>query len=133
MNQMLIMNQLSRLARGIEELSWKQPKTQLSDDRLHDLLDFTDDEGADKRNACRATEDQGGIDEMAKVVNPDDTDPYSGGLSSEQKQRINDLLGEWEDPQGETSFDDVRSSSFRVGINFCADSFSSVFSNYVCP
>jgi hypothetical protein len=32
------------------------------------------------------------------VIDPEDVDPFTGGLSEVQKTRIVDLLGQWEEP-----------------------------------
>jgi hypothetical protein len=107
MSQMIIMNELARLGRAIQELSWSHPASRASEQRLDELLGIAEDELAYSAGHYEPTRDPGVIDEMENVIDPDDKDPYSGSLSPEQRQRINDLLGEWEEPKSEKGWQDV--------------------------
>lgn len=103
MNQMYLLRQLAKLGRRLETRSWAINPKRLSDERLHDLMDTAPMEGARP-----STVERGEINDMKNVIDPDDKDPFSGGLGSLQRQRINDLLGEWEDPQRQKRQENVR-------------------------
>mmetsp|Transcript_12012 Transcript_12012/g.19295 ORF Transcript_12012/g.19295 Transcript_12012/m.19295 type:complete len:1206 (-) Transcript_12012:575-4192(-) len=134
MNKMLMLNEISRFAKAIEEQSWASSRnarpsifpgslpgarrvgssgmktSQVSDERLNELLDLANQQElqeleGDNMTFTRArsmkSTENGTVDDMEKVIDPDDRDPYTGGLSMVQRQRINDLLGQWEEPAHE--------------------------------
>jgi hypothetical protein len=113
MNKMLTLNELARFGKAVEEREWTSSKkgnafakrsTKVSDERLSELLDIAHQQSEDdnftftKAKSVKSVGAGTTIDEMEKVIDPGDVDPYTGGLSMAQKQRINDLLGQWEEP-----------------------------------
>ena len=111
MNKMLMLNELARFGRALEDQTLTSSRknydrsSQIADERLNELLDLaqTDDDNLtfSRAKSMRSGSDheRSEIDEMEKVIDPDDVDPYTGSLSVHQKQRICDLLGQWEEPQ----------------------------------
>jgi hypothetical protein len=107
MNEMLIISELARFGQAIEERSWdrKSYSASMSDERLQQLLEVAADNNLDdgmtysvdhKATSSLDIED---VDEMEKVIDTDDVDQFTGGLSPDQKRRINELLGQWEEPK----------------------------------
>lgn len=111
MNKMLLISQVSGLAREIEKRSWQREdngitkhelvyasSNALSSDRLSGLIETADaeDNAIDRRatddvpSAARSTSSNF---ENGNVIDTYDVDPYTGLLSSAQKARISELLG----------------------------------------
>jgi hypothetical protein len=111
MNKMLMLNELARFGRALEDQNLYSSRknygrsSQLADERLSELLDLAqaddDDLTFSRGKSMRSGSDneRSEVDEMDKVIDETDRDPYTGGLSTRQKQRICDLLGQWEEPQ----------------------------------
>jgi hypothetical protein len=137
MNKMLQLNELARFGRALEDQSIFTSRlgtgsgvraSQVSDARLNELLDIANQQSEDdnitfaREKSMRSFQPSSSVDYMDKVIDPTDVDPYTGSLSSTQKQRIYDLLGQWEEPfRQTTSMADVSFNSFanksRVTIN----------------
>jgi hypothetical protein len=113
MNKMLHVSEVSGLAREIENRSWQQEKRNTvetwwspersctSNDNLMGLIASANEED----NALEDVSVLGSMprsvtigEEMEKVVDTDDIDPYTGKLSTSQRARIGELLGRWEEP-----------------------------------
>jgi hypothetical protein len=125
MNKMLQLNELARFGRALEDQSMFSIRmgsgsgaraSQVSDERLHELLDIANQQSEDDNltfsheKSMRSSQPSETVDCMDKVIDPTDVDPYTGSLSSTQKQRICDLLGQWEEPSRQsTSMADVSS------------------------
>ena len=118
MNKMLQLNELARLGRVLEEQTMSSSRkgsgnngrvSQVADARLHELIEISnqqaerDNVSFSRARSLRSSQEMESVDEMDKVVDPTDIDPYTGSLSSFQKQRIGDLLGQWEEPTRQTS------------------------------
>jgi hypothetical protein len=118
MNKMLQLNELARLGRVLEEQAVSSSKrgsgnngrvSQVADERLHELIEIANQHTEDdnltfsRGKSIRSSQEMDTFDEMDKVVDPTDIDPYTGSLSSFQKQRICDLLGQWEEPTRQSS------------------------------
>lgn len=107
MNEMLIISELARFGQAIEERSWdrKSYSASMSDERLQQLLEVAADNNLDDGmtysvdNKATSSLDIEDVDEMEKVIDTDDVDQFTGGLSPDQKRRINELLGQWEEPK----------------------------------
>jgi hypothetical protein len=117
MNKMLDISQVAALAKEIEIKSWsprqqKRTKQQavqtresvfnLSLDNYVGLITSANAEDADDDVSlmdATATRSLKTGEEMEKVVDSDDIDPYTGRLSYSQRARISELLGRWEEPQ----------------------------------
>ena len=127
-NKMLTLNELARFGKAVEEREWTSSKkgintfgkrsTKVSDERLSELLDIANQQSEDdnltftKSKSSKSVGAATTVDEMEKVINPDDVDPYTGGLSMTQKQRISDLLGQWEEPARNSTLGDVSNLIF---------------------
>ncbi|KAG7350307.1 mechanosensitive ion channel [Nitzschia inconspicua] len=113
MNKMLQLNELARLGRLLEEQNtFSGGKTcssvllnQVADERLRELIQISNQHSDDdnlsisRRKSFRSSqEDNKSADDMERVIDPTDIDPYTGSLTSLQKQRICELLGQWEEP-----------------------------------
>jgi hypothetical protein len=118
MNKMLQLNELARLGRALEDQSVFSSRagfggdarnSQVSDERIHELLDIANQQSEDdnltfsRQKSIRSSQPCESVDYMDKVIDPTDIDPYTGSLSSAQKQRICDLLGQWEEPSLQSS------------------------------
>jgi hypothetical protein len=120
MNKMLQLNELARFGMALEDQSMFSSRigsgsgaraSQVSDDRLSELLDIANQQSEDD-NLTFSHQPSEAVDYMDKVIDPSDVDPYTGSLSSTQKQRICDLLGQWEEPSREsTSMADVSANA----------------------
>jgi hypothetical protein len=138
MNKMLHVSEVSGLAREIEKRSWQQNKRNIvetwspeksytSADDLMELIASANEED----NALEDVSVLGSMprsvtigEEMEKVVDTDDIDPYTGKLSTSQRARIGELLGRWEEPaRGPTQ--SVR-SLFFIASNLCRSTSQSV-------
>ncbi|KAG7357550.1 mechanosensitive ion channel [Nitzschia inconspicua] len=126
MNKMLQLNELARLGRLLEEqntcsggkTSSSVLVNQVADERLRELIQISnqqlddDNLSVSRRKSFRSSqEDNKSADDMERVIDPTDIDPYTGSLTSLQKQRICDLLGQWEEPsrQNPSIVDEVAS------------------------
>ncbi|KAG7340184.1 mechanosensitive ion channel [Nitzschia inconspicua] len=117
MNKMLQLNELARLGRLLEEQkTFSGRKTsssvlvsQVADERLHELIQISnqhlddDNLSISRGKSFRSSQDNKSADDMDRVIDPTDIDPYTGSLTSLQKQRICDLLGQWEEPSRQNS------------------------------
>lgn len=115
MNKMLQVSQVAILAQGIYRkyeaemdkfenygMAYRQQQStrNFSRDNLMSLIETANDEPGEEtassmgfnQNAAMSAEETG------RVINPDDIDPFTGGLGESQRARIADLLGSWEDP-----------------------------------
>jgi hypothetical protein len=111
MNKMLQISQVAALAREIEKKFIAQSHDEyfgrqksmkgshFSSDNLTSLIATTDAEDAgDERSFVDATRSVKSDEEMEKVIDADDIDPYTGRLSFSQRARISEFLGRWEEP-----------------------------------
>lgn len=125
MNKMLQLNELARFGRALEEQTLFSSKSgsgnggrvsQVADERLHELLEISNQQSEDdnlsfsREKSTRLSNQNETFDDMDKVIDPTDIDPYTGSLSSFQKQRICDLLGQWEEPANSASMAEVNDS-----------------------
>lgn len=118
MNKMLQLNELARFGKVLEENTMSSSKkgsgnervSQVIDKRLHELIEISNQQQSEEDNltASRAKSIRSSLqgtdadDDMDRIIDPSDIDPYTGSLSSLQKQRIHDLLGQWEEPARHT-------------------------------
>lgn len=120
MNKMLIMNELSRSARNVAEKF--ASRQQMTTDMLEELFDSTESEdGLERNSPGRSGRDHSGDEKSQRIIDPDDIDPYTGRLNREQRQRITELLGDWEEPPRTYTFEDPVASvsavmQFRRGL-----------------
>lgn len=101
MNKMLIMNEISRFARALEERAWEASRQRMTVEMLEDLLDSADTDDDGKNAAGRSIgidSPSDGTREREEIIDPDDVDPYTGRLCQAQRQKISELLGAWEEP-----------------------------------
>jgi hypothetical protein len=122
MNKMLIMNELSRFARNVLERSWQASRHRMTIEMLEELFDSTDSEDdLDIDSPRRIGRDQSGAIRSEKIIDPSDVDPFTGRLNREQRQKITELLGAWEEPPRPSTFEDQVASvsavmQFRRGL-----------------
>jgi hypothetical protein len=110
MHKMLQVSQVAILSQAIEKKYWaevdqlgdskylpQQSTRGFSRDNLLSLIENANDE-ADEVSMMDMSGKSETADEMGRIIDPDDVDPFTGGLSQAQKARINDLMGRWEEP-----------------------------------
>ena len=112
MNNMLQVTQVAKLAQVIEKKYWaemdkfnesgyfpQQSTRHFSRDNLMFLIEKENEENGDGVSLMDLTQKSAATaEELGKVIDPEDVDPFTGGLSEVQKTRIVDLLGQWEEP-----------------------------------
>jgi hypothetical protein len=124
MNKMLLISEVSNLAREIEQRSWSREKRRsvsksskrwkeeeaqeqrplyLSSERLSEIVASADAEDLGTRSATEAptvakSTASLSCENVDRVIDIDDVDPYTGLLSSTQKSKVSELLGQWEEP-----------------------------------
>ncbi len=114
MNKMLQVSQVAILSQAIERKYWAEmdkfngdesaayyPQSQrgFSRDNLLTLIENANDDLLDHGSAVDFTNKSATTaQELGKVIDTDDVDPFTGGLGEAQKARIADLLGRWEEP-----------------------------------
>jgi hypothetical protein len=121
MNKMLLISEVSNLARDIEKVSWLREKRRsepykrkeeeeqverpscLSSERLSEIVASADAEDLGTGSAtetptvAKSTASLS-CENMGNVIDIEDVDPYTGLLSSTQKSKVSELLGQWEEP-----------------------------------
>lgn len=126
MNNMLQVSQVAILGQSIEKKYWaemdkfnesayypQQSTRNFSRDNLMSLIETANDEKGEELSTMDLTHKSAATaEEMGKVIDADDVDPFTGGLGESQRARIADLLGRWEEP-GRGNIKNVSSSSSR--------------------
>ena len=114
MSKMLLISEVAGLSRralsNIRKRETAMARSFTANDMDGLMEDAYEDDGSrgnDDSLAMTATTGVTGIDTMktSVVIDPDDCNPYTGRLSSSQRNRITRLLGAWEEPN-----EDVRAT-----------------------
>lgn len=117
MNKMLLISEISNLAREIEKRSWSREKRRsdsksgkeeeqeerpsyLSSERLTEIIASADAEDLGIHSTTEAAKSTASLsgENVDLVIDINDVNPYTGLLSSAQKSKISELLGQWEEP-----------------------------------
>jgi hypothetical protein len=118
MNKMLLISEISQLAREIEKRSWSREKRRsdskrwkeeeeqelrpsyLSSERLSEIVASADAEDLGTHSATEPQNSTASLsgENVDMVIDINDVNPYTGLLSSTQKSKVAELLGQWEEP-----------------------------------
>jgi hypothetical protein len=121
MKKMLVLHEISRFARLLEERSWQAIRDQMDDQMFEGLLDSAEaDHNVGKTPRLGVEKDQWDVTDT-QIFDPEDVDPSKGQLTKAQRQKITELLGEWEEPPRPHTFEDQVASvgavmQFRKGL-----------------
>jgi hypothetical protein len=142
MNKMLQISEVAARGKEVEQRSWRRitekshgissqaifTSKPISDDDLKGLIAMTNAEksGEDvSQNDTKSRKSSG--EQMGRVIDPDDENPYTGGFSSLQRSIIAELLGQREElGRGPTTLDSVPVSAllqFRRALATMATDF----------
>jgi len=107
MNKILLISEVASLGRDFEKYvtshngkslrALPSPSVfGLNSDRRDTLLDSVEDESSAGGMTYNRSDFVG--EDIDRIIDPDDRHPLTGSLSSQQKARIGQLLGMWEEP-----------------------------------